>query len=127
MEKTNKIYIAGHRGMVGSAIVRKLKERGFNNLLFKTSNELYLRDQVSVATFFKEEKPDLVFLAAAKVGGILANDTYPAEFLYNNISIFRNIIHQSYLEQVKKLLFIGSSCVYPKYSPQPIISKKNTY
>ena len=120
MNKQDKIYIAGHRGMVGSAILRALESRGFENFVLRTSTELDLRDQSKVAKFFESERPDYVFLAAAKVGGIQANDTYPAEFLYDNLMIQTNIIHQSYLCQVKKLLFLGSSCIYPKMAPQPI-------
>lgn len=120
MNSTDKIYIAGHRGMVGSAITRALKSKGFNNLLFRTSSELDLRDQHEVQDFFSSEKPDYVFLVAAKVGGILANSTYPAEFLYDNLAIQSNVIHQSYLNKVKKLLFLGSSCIYPKMAPQPL-------
>lgn len=120
MEPTSKIYIAGHRGMVGSAIVRKLQTEGYNNLIYKTSQELDLRNQVEVAEFFRKEQPDYVFLAAAKVGGILANNTYRGEFIYDNMMIQNNIIHQSYLVGVKKLLFLGSSCIYPKMAPQPL-------
>ncbi|HEY1006319.1 MAG TPA: NAD-dependent epimerase/dehydratase family protein, partial [Sphingobacteriaceae bacterium] len=120
MEKNAKIYVAGHRGMVGSAIVRKLEKEGFTNLVTRTSAELDLRDQGAVASFFREEKPDYVFLAAAKVGGIVANNTYRGEFLYDNLSIQNNIIHQSYLNGVKKLMFLGSSCIYPKLAPQPL-------
>lgn len=121
MKKNDKIFVAGHRGMVGSAIVRKLKSEGYNNLLLRTSNELDLRNQKKVIDFFSYEKPDYVFLAAAKVGGILANNTYRAEFIYDNLMIEANIIHSSYLYNVKKLLFLGSSCIYPKKSKQPII------
>jgi GDP-L-fucose synthase len=120
MEKNSKIYIAGHRGMVGSALLRKLQAQGFSNFVLRTSSELDLKDQPSVARFFEEEKPDFVFLAAAKVGGIVANNTYRAEFLYDNLMIQNNIIHQSYLNGVKKLLFLGSSCIYPKLAPQPL-------
>lgn len=120
MHKDAKIYVAGHRGMVGSAIVRKLKEEGYQNLLLKTSKELDLRRQADVEDFFAKEKPEYVFLAAAKVGGILANDTYPADFLYDNLMIETNIIHSAYKNGVKKLLFLGSSCIYPKYAEQPI-------
>jgi GDP-L-fucose synthase len=120
MEKSSKIYIAGHRGMVGSAILRALKAKGFNNFIFKTSAELDLRNQQAVADFFAFEKPDYVFLAAAKVGGIVANDNYRADFIYENIIIQSNVIHQSYLNDVKKLLFLGSSCIYPKLAPQPL-------
>src|SRR5215469_5192089 len=114
MEKDSKIYIAGHRGMVGSAITRLLEKKGYKNFVARTSNELDLRDQQAVADFFEKEKPDYVFLAAAKVGGILANNTYRAEFLYDNLAIQNNVIHHSYLQNVKKLLFLGSSCIYPK-------------
>ena len=120
MEKTGKIYIAGHRGMVGSAIMRLLKKEGYQNFVLRTSDELDLRNQQAVVDFFKKEKPDYVFLAAAKVGGILANNTYRAEFLYDNLMIQNNVIHQSYLQGVKKLLFLGSSCIYPKFAPQPL-------
>ena len=115
-----KIYVAGHRGMVGSAIVRKLQQEGYTNLVLKTSAELDLRDQVKVASFFASEKPDYVFLAAAKVGGILANNTFRADFIYENIMIQSNIIHHAYLNGVKKLLFLGSSCIYPKLALQPL-------
>lgn len=120
MDKTSKIYVAGHRGMVGSAIVRKLQSEGYTNLVLRTSAELDLRNQADVADFFNAEKPEYVFLAAAKVGGILANNTYRADFLYENLMIESNVIHQSYLHGVKKLLFLGSSCIYPKMAPQPL-------
>jgi GDP-L-fucose synthase len=120
MEKNAKIYIAGHRGMVGSAIKRKLEKEGFTNFVTRVSSELDLRDQQAVADFFASEKPDYVFLAAAKVGGIIANNTYRAEFLYDNLQIQNNIINQSYLNGVKKLMFLGSSCIYPKLAPQPL-------
>ncbi|MBK6937140.1 MAG: GDP-L-fucose synthase [Chitinophagaceae bacterium] len=120
MEKQSKIYIAGHRGMVGSAIQRKLEKEGFTNIVTRTSKELDLRNQQQTADFFAAEKPDYVFLAAAKVGGIIANNTYRAEFLYDNLAIQSNVIHQSYLQGVKKLLFLGSSCIYPKLAPQPL-------
>ena len=120
MEKDSKIYIAGHRGLVGSAIHRKLTQEGFTNLITRSSRELDLRDQPAVAAFFAAERPEYVFLAAAKVGGILANHTYPAEFLYDNLAIQNNLIHQSYRNGVKKLLFLGSSCIYPKFAPQPM-------
>ncbi|MFC0514078.1 GDP-L-fucose synthase family protein [Mucilaginibacter angelicae] len=120
MEKDAKIYIAGHRGMVGSAIYRKLVKEGFTNFVTRTSETLDLRDQQQVAVFFAAEKPDYVFLAAAKVGGIVANNTYRAEFLYDNLQIQNNVIHQSYLNGVKKLMFLGSSCIYPKMAPQPL-------
>ncbi|MFC5411405.1 GDP-L-fucose synthase family protein [Larkinella bovis] len=120
MEKNAKIYVAGHRGMVGSAIVRKLQAEGFENLLVRTSSELDLRNQAAVEDFFATEKPEYVFLAAAKVGGIVANNTYRADFLYDNLLIEANIIHQSYRTGVKKLLFLGSSCIYPKLAPQPL-------
>lgn len=120
MEKQAKIYIAGHRGMVGSAIHRKLLNEGYTNFITRTSAELDLRSQQQVADFFAAEKPDYVFLAAAKVGGIVANNTYRAEFLYDNLQIQNNIIHQSYLNGVKKLMFLGSSCIYPKMAPQPL-------
>lgn len=120
MEKDARIYIAGHRGMVGSAIVRKLTGAGYSNLLVRTSSELDLRDQKAVDAFFATEKPDYVFLAAAKVGGIHANNVYRAEFLYDNLMIECNIIHSAYLHKVKKLMFLGSSCIYPKLAPQPL-------
>ena len=120
MNKTDKIYVAGHRGMVGSAIVRILQQNGFNNIVFRTSKELDLKNQQAVADFFANEKPDYVFLAAAKVGGIVANNTYRAQFIYENLMIQNNIIHHSYLNNVKKLMFVGSSCIYPKLAPQPM-------
>jgi len=120
MDKNGKIYIAGHRGMVGSAILRKLSQEGFSNFLTKTSKELDLRSQSEVKSFFEDEKPDYVILAAAKVGGIVANNTYRAEFLYDNLMIQNNVIHQAYKNKVKKLLFMGSSCIYPKLAPQPL-------
>jgi len=120
MEKLSKIYVAGHRGMVGSALVRKLKSEGFNHIITKTSKELNLTDQQAVAAFFEQEKPDYVILAAAKVGGILANNTYRGQFIYENLMIQNNVIHQSYVQGVKKLLFLGSSCIYPKMAPQPL-------
>ena len=120
LEKNAKIYIAGHRGMVGSAIYRKLQHEGYTNLLTKQSGELDLRNQVAVEDFFKREKPDYVFLAAAKVGGIVANNTYRADFLYENLAIQNNVIHQSYVHGVKKLMFLGSSCIYPKLASQPL-------
>jgi len=120
MMHNNLIYIPGHRGMVGSAIVRKLQQEGYNNLLLRTSKELDLRNQDAVDTFFKENKPEYVFLAAAKVGGIVANNTYRAQFLYDNLMIQNNIIHSSYKYGVTKLLFLGSSCIYPKFAEQPI-------
>jgi GDP-L-fucose synthase len=120
MNKSAKIYVAGHRGMVGSAIVRKLRSEGYDNILSRSSAELDLRNQQAVSDFFAKEKPDYVFLAAAKVGGINANNTYRAEFLYDNLMIEANIIHQSHLNGVKKLLFLGSSCIYPKMAPQPL-------
>ncbi len=120
MQKQDKIFVAGHRGMVGSAIVRKLKKEGFDNLVLRSSAELDLRNQQAVADFFESEKPQYVFLAAAKVGGIVANNTYRADFIYENLAIQNNVIHQSYKTGVKKLLFLGSSCIYPKLAPQPI-------
>jgi GDP-L-fucose synthase len=120
MTSNSLIYIAGHRGMVGSAIVRKLQQEGYNNLLLRTSKELDLRSQEAVDAFFKEYKPEYVFLAAAKVGGIVANNTYRAQFLYDNLMIQNNIIHSSYKYGVTKLLFLGSSCIYPKFAEQPI-------
>ncbi|WP_454801160.1 GDP-L-fucose synthase [Mucilaginibacter phyllosphaerae] len=120
MDKNDKIYIAGHRGMVGSAIMRNLEGAGFNNLVTRTSSELDLRSQQGVAAFFEQEKPDYVFLAAAKVGGIVANNTYRAEFLYDNLQIQNNVINSAHLNNVKKLMFLGSSCIYPKLAPQPL-------
>jgi GDP-L-fucose synthase len=120
MQKSSKIYIAGHRGMVGSSILRALKAKGYSNFLLKSSAELDLRNQQAVSDFFAFEKPDYVFLAAAKVGGIVANNTYRAEFIYENMMIQSNVIHQAYLNGVKKLLFLGSSCIYPKLAPQPL-------
>lgn len=120
MNKQGKVYIAGHRGMVGSAIHRKLISEGFLNIITRQFEELDLRSQAEVADFFASEKPDYVFLAAAKVGGIVANNTYRAEFLYDNLMIQNNIIHQSYVNGVEKLLFLGSSCIYPKLAPQPL-------
>lgn len=120
MNTNSKIYIAGHYGMVGSAIYRNLIGKGFSNIVTRTSYELDLRDTVAVAAFFTQEQPDYVFLAAAKVGGIIANNTYRADFLYDNLMIQNNVIHQSYLHKVKKLLFLGSSCIYPKLAPQPL-------
>ncbi len=120
MNKNSKIYVAGHRGMVGSALVRRLQAEGFNNIVYKTSKELNLINQQDVADFFEKEKPEYVILAAAKVGGILANNTYRAQFIYENLMIQNNVIHQSYLNNVKKLLFLGSSCIYPKMAPQPL-------
>lgn len=120
MNKQDKIFVAGHRGMVGSAIVRKLIKEGYQNIITRTSTELNLMDQKEVNSFFETEKPDYVFLAAAKVGGIHANNTYRAEFLYNNLMIEANVIHAAHCHQVKKLLFLGSSCIYPKMAPQPL-------
>ncbi|WP_409151359.1 GDP-L-fucose synthase family protein [Sphingobacterium sp. BS-2] len=120
MEKQAKIYVAGHRGMVGSAIYRKLKELGFENIVVRTSKELDLRDQQTVKEFFETEKPEYVFLAAAKVGGIMANNVYRADFIYENLAIQNNVIHYSHENDVKKLMFLGSSCIYPKMAPQPL-------
>ncbi len=120
MNRDSKIYVAGHRGLVGSALVRKLQEQGYTNLVLKTSKELDLRRQTEVETFFAYEKPEYVFLAAAKVGGILANNTYKADFIYDNIMIAANVINTSYKYGVKKLLNLGSSCIYPKFAPQPM-------
>lgn len=120
MEQQAKIYVAGHRGMVGSAIVRELQRLGYENIVTRSSAEVDLRNQASVEAFYREEKPDYVFVAAAKVGGILANNTYRAEFLYDNLSIQNNLIHNAYVFGVKKLLFLGSSCIYPKLAPQPL-------
>jgi GDP-L-fucose synthase len=121
MKLTDKIYVAGHNGLVGSAIVRLLKKKGYSNIIYRSSKELDLRDQKAVNEFFESEQPSYVFMAAAKVGGILANQSYPAEFLYDNISIQINVIHASYKWGVEKLLFLGSSCIYPKNAPQPIL------
>lgn len=120
MDKQSKIYIAGHRGLVGSAILKRLKEKGYSNFVTKTHAELDLSDQTSVARFFEQEKPDYVFLAAAKVGGIMANNVYRGQFIYENLMIQNNVIHQAYLNQVKKLLFLGSTCIYPREAPQPM-------
>ena len=120
MEKASKIFVAGANGMVGSAIVRELQKNGYENLLLPNSKDLDLRNQEAVAAFFEKNKPEYVFLAAAKVGGIYANNTYPAEFLYDNMMIQNNVIHHAYLNNVKKLLFLGSSCIYPKFAQQPI-------
>ena len=120
MDNNKKVYLAGHNGMVGSAIFRKLKSLGFNNIITKSSNELDLRNQRDVECFFEDEKPEYVFLAAAMVGGIIANNSYKADFIYNNLMIESNIIHNSYKNGVEKLLFLGSSCIYPKFSKQPI-------
>jgi len=120
VEKDAKIYVAGHRGMAGSAIHRKLIELGYNNIVTRTSQELDLRNQQAVADFFDEEKPDYVFLAAAKVGGIMANNTYRADFIYENMAIQGNVIKSAYDNEVKKLMFLGSSCIYPKMAPQPL-------
>jgi len=121
MKLTDKIFIAGHNGLVGSAIFRLLKKKGYSNIITKSSSELDLRDQKSVNDFFEAEQPAYVFMAAAKVGGIMANQTYPADFIFDNISIQNNVIHSSYKWGVEKLLFLGSSCIYPKNAPQPII------
>ena len=120
MNKQDKIYIAGHRGMVGSAIMRKLEREGYNNLLLRSSEELDLRDSAAVHLFFEKEKPAYVFLAAAKVGGIMANNTYRADFLYENLMIETNVIHAAWKSGIVKLLFLGSSCIYPKLAPQPL-------
>jgi GDP-L-fucose synthase len=120
MNKTSKIYIAGHRGLVGSAIVKNLQAKGYTNLVYKTHHELDLCDQNAVAKFFETEKPEYVILAAAKVGGIVANNTYRADFIYENLQIQNNVIHQAYLNGVTKLLFLGSTCIYPKNAPQPM-------
>lgn len=120
MNKQDKIFVAGHRGMVGSAIVRKLQREGFENIITRASSELDLMNQSAVMDFFENEKPKFVFLAAAKVGGIHANNTYRAEFLYNNLMIEANVIHAAHIHQVEKLLFLGSSCIYPKMAPQPL-------
>ncbi len=120
MEKSSKIYIAGHRGMVGSAIHRKLISEGYTNIITRTSKELDLRNQTLVDAFFQTEQPEYVFLAAAKVGGIMANNTYRADFLYENLQLQNNVIHAAYVNKVKKLMFLGSSCIYPKLAPQPL-------
>ncbi|WP_419516184.1 GDP-L-fucose synthase [Megamonas funiformis] len=120
MEKNAKIYVAGHRGMVGSAIVRALKNQGYTNIITRTSKELDLRRQIDVEEFFAKEKPDYVFLAAAKVGGILANNEAPADFMYDNMILEMNVIHEAYKNKVKKLMFLGSSCIYPRMAPQPM-------
>ena len=120
MDKNARIYVAGHTGMVGSAIVRKLEAEGFLNLLLKTHSELDLLDQEAVKKFFEENNPEYVFIAAAKVGGIHANNTYRAQFIYENLQIQNNLIHYAYESGVKKLLFLGSSCIYPRNSPQPM-------
>lgn len=120
MTPESKIYVAGHNGMVGSAVKRALEQQGFHNLVYRTSAQLDLRDTLAVEAFFELEKPEYVFLAAAKVGGIVANNTYRAQFLYENLQIQNNVIHQSYLNRVKKLMFFGSSCIYPKMAPQPL-------
>lgn len=120
MEKSSKIYIAGHRGMVGSAIHRKLISEGYTNIITRTSKELDLRNQTLVDAFFQTEQPEYVFLAAAKVGGIMANNTYRADFLYENLQLQNNVIHAAYANKVKKLMFLGSSCIYPKLAPQPL-------
>ena len=120
MEKDSKIYVAGHCGLVGSAIVRKLKSKGYSNIITRNSTDLDLTNQAQTNAFFEQEKPEYVFLAAAKVGGIMANQTYPADFMYINMMIGANIIHASYRFGVKKLLNLGSSCIYPRMAPQPI-------
>ena len=120
MNKQDKIYIAGHRGMVGSAMLRALQAQGYSNFVLRTSSELDLRNQQAVADFFTKEKPDYVFLAAAKVGGIISNNTYRADFIYENLMIQNNVIHNAYVYKVKKLMFLGSSCIYPKLAPQPL-------
>ncbi|MBV8254338.1 MAG: GDP-L-fucose synthase [Chitinophaga sp.] len=120
MEFQDKIYVAGHRGLVGSAIVRKLTALGYKNIIGRTSAELDLKNQQAVSDFFADEKPDYVFLAAAKVGGIMANNTYKGQFIYDNLMIQNNVIHQAHVNNVKKLMFLGSSCIYPKMAPQPL-------
>jgi GDP-L-fucose synthase len=120
MEKSDTVFVAGHRGLVGSSIKRNLEKKGYTNIITKTRKDLDLKDQTAVNNFFKENSIDYVFLAAAKVGGILANDTYPAEFIYENLAIQTNVIHAAYINGAKKLQFLGSSCVYPKMAPQPI-------
>lgn len=120
MDKKSKIYVVGHRGLVGSAIVKNLESKGYNNIITRTHNELDLRNQSAVGSFFEAEKPEYVFLAAAKVGGIVANNTYRGEFIYDNLMIQNNVIHQSYVHGVKKLMFLGSTCIYPRECPQPM-------
>ncbi len=120
MNKGKKIFVAGHKGLVGSAIVRALQKQGYDNLITRTRQELDLLDNVAVESFFKNEKPEYIFLAAAKVGGIMANSTYPADFIYQNLVVQNNVIHNAYVNGVKKLLFLGSSCIYPRNCPQPI-------
>ena len=120
MNKEAKIYIAGHRGMVGSALMRKLEREGYKNIITRVSSELDLRNQVAVNAFFEQEHPEYIFLAAAKVGGIHANNTFRAEFIYDNLMIEANIVHAAHLCGVKKLMFLGSSCIYPKMAPQPL-------
>ncbi len=120
MDKTSKIYVAGHRGLVGSALVRALKAQGYDNLILKTRHELNLLDHGAVRAFFQKEKPEFVFLAAAKVGGILSNRNHPAEFIYENLTVQNHVIHNAYTAGTRKLLFLGSSCIYPKLAPQPI-------
>ncbi|WP_423274885.1 GDP-L-fucose synthase family protein, partial [Arcobacter sp. YIC-464] len=120
MNKNSKIYVAGHRGLVGSAIVKNLQSKGYTNIIYRTHKELDLTDQNAVEEFFSLEKPEYVILAAAKVGGIVANNTYRADFIYENLAIQNNVIHQSYVHKVKKLLFLGSTCIYPKEAPQPM-------
>ncbi|RNC72768.1 MAG: GDP-L-fucose synthase [Desulfuromonadales bacterium] len=120
MDRSAKIYVAGHRGLVGSAIVRRLQAEGYGNLLLRTSADLDLRDQGAVTAFFEQERPEYVFLAAARVGGIVANNSYPADFIYDNLMIEANVIHSAWISGVKKLLFLGSTCIYPKMAPQPI-------
>ena len=120
MTSNSKIYIAGHRGMVGSAIVRELERKGHTNLVFRTHQELDLTNQLAVQNFFHQEKPDQVYLAAARVGGIYANNTFPAEFIYDNVMVQSNVIHQAFMHGVKKLLFLGSSCIYPRMASQPM-------
>ncbi|MGB2870094.1 MAG: GDP-L-fucose synthase [Bacteroidota bacterium] len=120
MDKQSKVYVAGHKGLVGSAIVRALSRAGFKNIVTRTHGELELMEQHAVGSFFEKEKPEYVFLAAAKVGGIMANDTYPADFIYDNLQVQTNVIHAAYEYKVRKLCFLGSSCIYPKHAPQPI-------
>src|SRR3989339_1363721 len=120
MDKNSKIYVAGHRGLVGSAIMKNLESRGYSNIITRTHSELDLTNQYAVSEFFADEKPEFVFLAAAKVGGIVANNTYRGEFIYDNLMIQNNIIHQSYVHNVKKMMFLGSTCIYPRDCPQPM-------
>ncbi len=120
MQKQSKIFVAGHRGLVGSALVRLLQQQGYSNIVIRTHAELDLKDSIAVSKFFNDEKPQFVFLAAARVGGILANNTYPADFIFDNLQVQNNVIHASYISKIEKLCFLGSSCIYPKFAPQPM-------